>query len=118
MKKLRKLYPLVLMAGVLVPVFVAAQGDLRDHIETMQDIVEVFIPFLMTVAVAIFLYGIVMFISAAGDTEKVKSAKGYILFGILGLFVLVAFWGLVWVLSETFDIDEESSPLMPDTYVY
>lgn len=62
-------------------------------------------PLLMTIAVAVFIYGVVKYIAAAGDTEKMREAKGYIIYGILGLFVLVAFWGLIAVIVYTFGLD-------------
>ena len=113
---MKKFFLLALAVG-LMPVVVGAQGDIRFYILILKNIVQFVISLLMTVAIAIFIYGVVLFIAAAGNEEKIKSAKGYIIYGILGLFVLVAFWGLVAVLSDTFGTVEESSPLQPDTYV-
>ena len=55
-------------------------------------------------AFAAFLWGVVKYIFAAGDEEKRKEAKGIIFYGILGMFVLVAFWGIILIVTSTFDI--------------
>jgi len=75
------------------------------------NIVSYITPFLMALAIAVFVYGVVKFITAAGDTEKIKEAKDYIIYGILGLFVLVAFWGLVAILVHTFGLDTANSTI-------
>jgi len=113
MIKLKNFYLLITAAIYGVPFFVFAQGTVEGVVITLQSIVQTFVPFLMVVAIAIFVYGVVKFIAAAGNEEKIKSAKSYIIYGILGLFVLVAFWGLVAVLVDTFGISEESAPIKP-----
>ncbi len=60
------------------------------------------IPLFMVVAVAVFLYGIVRYILASGDQEKAKEAKSYIIYGLVGLFVMVCFWGLIKIVIYTF----------------
>ena len=65
----------------------------------------------MTLAIAVFVYGVVKFIAAAGDEQKIKDAKNYIVYGLLGLFVLVAFWGLVAILVTTFQLDASNPPI-------
>ena len=97
------LFPLEALAATVQSVFL-----------TLTDIVNIVSPVLMSVAVAVFLYGVVKYIIAAGDADKEKTARGYIIYGIIGLFVMVAFWGLVTVLSDTFGIDEGAQPITPD----
>ena len=110
MKKLTKVYPLLPMFVGLTPLMAAA-ADTLSIVRMINDIVNVIIPLFMTVAVAVFLWGIIMYITAGGDAEKEKTARGYIIYGIIGLFVLVAFWGLVTVITNTFTINEGSTPI-------
>lgn len=105
MKKLTKIYPLLPMFVGLTPI-VAMAATIEDIITMLQTIVNVIIPLFMTVAVAVFLWGIIMYITAGGDAEKEKAARGYIIYGIIGLFVLVAFWGLVTVITSSFGVEE------------
>ncbi len=115
MRKLRKAYPLMPFVAALTPFLVSAQGTIQNILTTIHNIVDIFIPLLMTIAIAVFLYGIVLYISSGGDAEKEKTARGYIIYGIIGLFVLVAFWGLVTVLANTFGISSGTTPITPQT---
>lgn len=60
------------------------------------------IPLLFLVATVVFLWGIVQFISAADNKEKREDGKQFIIYGLIGLFIMVAIWGLVNVLLGTF----------------
>lgn len=116
MQRIRKVYPLMPFLAGLTPLLVSAQGTtIQNILTTVHNIVDIFIPLLMTIAIAVFLYGIVLYISSGGDAEKEKTARGYIIYGIIGLFVLVAFWGLVTVLANTFGISSGVTPITPQT---
>ncbi|MFW5871704.1 MAG: hypothetical protein ACOCUT_01220 [bacterium] len=56
---------------------------------------------IIALGVVSFLYGIVLYISRAGDEGKRKEGIKYIMYGIIGLFVMVSVWALVAVLSGT-----------------
>jgi len=116
MKKLTKMYPLLLMFVALTPLVAAAAKSVLEIVEVIQDVVNIIVPLFMTVAVAVFLWGIIMYITAGGDAEKEKTARGYIIYGLIGLFVLVAFWGLIAVITTTFDVSEGVTPIAPQVY--
>lgn len=54
---------------------------------------------ILAIAVLIFLYGLVGYITNSGDESKRKESVQYIIYGIFGIFVMVATWGLVSLLS-------------------
>ncbi len=58
--------------------------------------------FYMTIAFAtiIFAWGVFKYIRAEGDDKT--AGREFIIWGIVGLFVMVSFWGLVSVLQHTF----------------
>lgn len=60
------------------------------------------IPVLAALGLIYFLYGLVLFLNASGDESKRTDGKKYIIYGVVGLFVLFAFWGLVEIVSITF----------------
>jgi hypothetical protein len=61
---------------------------------------------LIAVAVVLFLFGIVKYITSGDDEAKRKEAKNYIIYGIVGLFVMVSVWGLVGILTGTFGTNQ------------
>ncbi|MBI2023940.1 hypothetical protein HYT00_00890 [Candidatus Giovannonibacteria bacterium] len=56
------------------------------------------IPLLFFIATIIFLWGVILYILSGGDEEKRKEGRQYIVYGLVGLFVMVAVWGIVNVL--------------------
>ncbi|MBI4692244.1 MAG: hypothetical protein HY773_02275 [Candidatus Terrybacteria bacterium] len=71
------------------------------------------VPLLIGVAVVVFLYGVLKFITSAGDETKRKEGKDVMIYGIIGLFVMVAVWGLVWILLNTFSLQTGTPPPIP-----
>lgn len=57
---------------------------------------------LMAFALLVFLYGLMRYMMDAGDDSKREESRQYMVYGIIGLFVMVSMWGLVQVLTNTF----------------
>lgn len=59
---------------------------------------------IITLAIVIFLWGVFKFIRAEGDDKQ--SGRDFMLWGIIGLFVMLSVWGLVNVLRNTFNLND------------
>lgn len=71
-----------------------------------QDFINRLIPFVIGLTVLFFLWGIFRLVFSAKDSEKREEARGYIVWGIIGLAVMVSVWGLVNLLRSTFSLDQ------------
>ncbi|MDO8523222.1 MAG: hypothetical protein Q7S12_02990 [bacterium] len=60
------------------------------------------IPALFILATVVFLYGVVKYVVAGGDEKKMDSGKQFMIYGLIGLFVMVAMWGIVNAAVSTF----------------
>ncbi len=69
-------------------------------------ILEPIVPFLIGLAVVIFIYGVLLFMFNDGG-EKREEGKQYMIWGIVGIFVMVSVWGLVAILTGTFQLDNK-----------
>ena len=67
-------------------------------------IIKTIVPLLFSLAIAGFIWGIIQYLINPESEEKKKKAREYIVWGIIGLFVMVSMWGLVGVLSNTFGV--------------
>lgn len=72
------------------------------------------LPLLILAALVLFLFGIVkrFFLGGKDAAERTEAGK-YILWGIVALFVMVSVWGLVNVLSSTFNLENNRIPAAP-----
>mgnify|MGYP001617792651 FL=1 len=106
MKIIKKLIPLGLMA---MP-FAAGAVNVTsfDSLVVLVDgILEKLVPIFIAIAVIVLLVAIVRYITAGEDEEKRSKAKSLMIYGIIGLFVMISLWGLVAILSGTFNLDKD-----------
>lgn len=66
--------------------------------KVIEQAVQPLIGFMMFLATVVFVYGIVEFIANTDDVKKRTDGKKHIFWGILGLFIMIAASGLMWVL--------------------
>jgi len=71
-------------------------------------IIKPVIILLVSLAVLLFIYGVIMNVISEGGQKK-ESAKMYMVWGIVGLFVIVSMWGIVAFLRNTLGLDSDSS---------
>ncbi|MEK7647164.1 MAG: pilin [Patescibacteria group bacterium] len=107
--KITRLIPV----GLAILPLAASAATATDLITTVQGILNALIPLFMVIATVVFLWGVVRYITSAGEDEKVKEAKNFIMYGLIGLFVMVSVWGLVGVLVSTFGVGGGSGGIQP-----
>ena len=61
------------------------------------------IPVLIALGLVYFVWGVVMYVIADGEEAK-KAGKDRMIFGIIGLAVIIGVWGLVAILNQTFGL--------------
>ena len=86
---------------VLLPAFASAQ-TVGGILLQVQNILNIVIPIVMTLALLYFFLGLAKYIAGTGDEEARKSGREMMVYGIIALFVMSAVWGLVEVLNNTF----------------
>lgn len=84
-------------------------GGLFDYIFCL--INSSVIPLLFAIALVVFIWGVVQFISGAENEEKREKGRQFMLWGILGLAVMVSVWGLVAIFNKSFGFDNKTNSL-------
>jgi len=67
-------------------------------------IINPLIILLFAVALAIFLYGIVEFLSNSDNEEAKTKGKNNMLWGIVGFVIMIGVWTLLSIVTNTFNI--------------
>lgn len=91
-------------------------GGLWNLFYIVMDILSQMVIILVAFAVIFFLYGILKYITAGDDEEKRTKMKNVMIYGIIGLFVMISFWGIVNILINTFELD--TYPYVDVPYFY
>src|SRR3989344_3458376 len=108
MKIIKKIIPFGLMA---LPFVAGAAEGITALITMVKGWVTALLPVLVGIAVLVLIVGIIRYITAGEDEEKRGKARGLMIYGIIGLFVMVSMWGLVFFLGSTFSISREAIDL-------
>lgn len=110
----------VLISAVLVVfpvVALAAAADAFTILTTINRLVNIIVPILIAVAVVFFIIGVLQYIMGSAEEAK-KSGRAKMVNGLIGLFVIIAFWGIIALITTTFgvgptQITEEQIPCVP-----
>ncbi len=95
---------LVITSALIFPALtsLAQLTTVTEVVIRLQSVINLIIPFIVGLAVLVIVYGIFNFISSAGDEEARATAKQFIIWGIIGVFIMVSIWGLVNILVNSF----------------
>ncbi|MEI6580632.1 MAG: pilin [bacterium] len=106
---------------VLAPLFVFAQnfaqcGSTQMGIGAVlckiASILNTIIPIIVVLGVVYFVWGVVQYVISS-DEEAKKTGRMRMLYGIIGLVVIVGMWGLVRIVTNTFDLNNTQQGLNP-----
>lgn len=103
---------------LLLPVVSYAQvgRGIIDIIDAIQNIVNLLIPVLVTLAMVVFFWGLVKYIMNASDEAAKEGGKNLMIWGMIALFVMVALWAILgWaqtLLGISGDIDTGTVPVI------
>ncbi len=89
---------------------------------TINQILSTIIPILITLAVVYFIWGVIQY-TISTDEEAKKGARSKIINGLIGLFIIISFWGIVRLVSNTFGVNPtqiggSAIPCVPGPGVY
>jgi len=67
---------------------------------------------LTAAALVYFLYGVAVFIKNVDDEVERSKGKQHMIYGIIGLFIMLGAYGLIGILAGTFDVDTSPLPAL------
>ncbi|MCB9806207.1 hypothetical protein H6775_03570 [Candidatus Nomurabacteria bacterium] len=74
-------------------------GRLESLLKSVGDLIAALIPIIMGLALIVFLWGVLLYVISKSQEDK-AAARSYMIWGIIGLFVMVSVWGIVTILSD------------------
>lgn len=104
MKKI--LIPVLSIIGFAPLTALATDTTAGDIMFTIGNLLGYVTPILVTVAVIYFIWTVIKYTLTKDEAQK-KKAKDNIVPALVGLFLIVAFWGILSVVSNTFNVGPE-----------
>lgn len=87
-------------------------GQVDTVINNAIDAAEVGVQIGIVLALVVFGWGIIKFISAADNPKKIQDAKQIMLWGVIGIFILASLFGIVKFINIYFGIGA-GNPIEP-----
>ena len=107
-----KKYILFGSVASLSPLVALAASDAFSVLLKAQQILNIIIPLLITLAVVYFIWGVIQY-TISSDEEAKKNARSKIIMGIIGLFVIISFWGIINFITRTIGVGNDATPDLP-----
>ena len=87
--------------------------NFSDLINLFLGLVGALIPVVAGMTLLVFFWGLAKFVARVGGDEKaVSDGKNLMIWGVVGLFVMVSIWGILGFLSDQFGFSKVF-PLLP-----
>lgn len=115
MKKIINLVNIAKVAvlGLFLPI-ASVQGKTIDEIiDQIKGTLNSVITLLFVLITIFFIWGVIQYVMAGGDDEKLNKGKKHMLWGIIGLAVVAAAWGITELLTDYLGVDQGTGPKIP-----
>ena len=99
---------IITVIATLVPSMALAQTTIIDAgglTNRLTSLANTFISILITLAFIFIIWHVVMYIIKASDEVARKAHRSGVIWGIVGLAIILSIWGLVNILVNTFRTD-------------
>ena len=100
----------------MLPLVALAQsGTITGIVQEVGNAVGAAVPVAAALVLVAFFWGLAIYLFNFGEgkDDKQKQGRSLMLYSILALFVMVTIWGIVGLLANSFNIDQNASVNLP-----
>ena len=72
--------------------------------------IQTLIPIAITLGVVLFIWGVAQYVIAADEEAKTKG-RDKMIYGIIGLAIVVGLWGVIAILQRSFGLQNSQAPV-------
>ena len=111
--KFQSVFKIILVLGMAMPILASAANALDDFLNTIIATLNTVIVILFILLTIYFIWGVLQYVGAAGDEEKLKDGRRHMLWGLIGLAVVAAAWGIANLLVNYLGVTPGTTPVVP-----
>lgn len=101
-----------IISALISTPFFAFAVELSAWVDTIGNLIGLATPIVVALALVVFFWGLVTYIFGLGGEESKKSSISIMVYGAIALFVMISISGIIGVLQDTFDVNQ-NTPLKP-----
>lgn len=108
------LAPVMALAQTSNPITVCntTTSNIYDLLCKFSQLLNSVLPVLIALGVVYLVWGVITYV-VSGDEEAKSKGRDKIIYGIIGLAVIIGLWGLVSLVKNTFDLRNNSTIQLP-----
>lgn len=95
--------------GLLVLPFIAMAASLDTVMSKFMDLLKWAIQALFVIVTFYFFWGVIQYVMAGGEDAKIKLGRDHMLWGLIGMAVMLAAWGIVRAAIAYFGLGGDSN---------
>jgi len=103
MKNLK--YTILLPASLFLPLHFVQAITIGELLVKFTDWLNLLIPIFIGLGLLYFIWGLATFIGNSGSEDGREEGKSKMIWGILGMFVMISIWGITAFVGDTLEID-------------
>lgn len=104
---------IALLALTLSPVVTFAAGKtLKDIADLIVEYLNIGLALIIGLAVVTFVWNVYLYFFT--EKDKTDAAK-YVMYSVIGFFVILSFWGIVAVVRNSLNLDDSKPASLPTT---
>ena len=92
-----------------IKLFALAQNPFLTILGKVKQLLDATIPIVITIALIYFIYGVGKYVTTKDDEGK-EEARNIMIYGTIGLFVIVSVWGIVLLLQQFTGVQPLQTP--------
>lgn len=103
----------VLGLGLPLAAFAQGTSGINNILTQIIGTLNIVLTLMFVLITIFFIWGVIQYVTAGGDDEKLAKGKKHMLWGIIGLAVVAAAWGFARLLIGYFGVQEGVKPSIP-----
>ena len=116
MKKFEKIFEqTAITAATLLFPMMAMAATVTTALDQIKTILNAVIGILFVLVTLYFIWGVVKYVMAGGEEKAVADGKKHMIWGVIGMAVMVGAWALAKLLLDTFGVGSSPIPTGPGT---
>lgn len=112
---MNRIFLSLIISAMPLIAFADARTDVLAVFNNIKSALGVAVPIAIALALIYFIWGVIKYVISQDEEEKTK-ARQQIIYGIIGMFIIVAIWGIVSFIANYLGVTPADTTTIPKVF--